>query len=213
MAILASIGALIYPQVWPVIALFLVVLVTVVVTVQIRPLAMWVLAIGDRLPVVKRFTPQLYALYESSYELLRLKNLLIGLGIGLAAWSAEGVAVYLILIGLGAAGSPTLLLSAIFTLAIAALLGGFSGLPAGVGAAELSMTGVLQTVIRLPGEMAATATLMIRFFTLWFAVATGSLTVLIWRKMLFTSVEDVADAVDTGLPEPIESELTYEQVG
>jgi uncharacterized membrane protein YbhN (UPF0104 family) len=105
------------------------------------------------------------------------------------------------------------LLSAIFTLAIAALLGGFSGLPAGVGAAELSMTGVLQTVIRLPEEMAATATLMIRFFTLWFAVITGSLTVLIWRKMLFTSAEDVADVPDTGLPEPIESELTYEQVG
>jgi uncharacterized protein (TIRG00374 family) len=213
MAILASIGALIYPQVWPVIALFLVVLVAVVVTVQFRPLAMWVLTIGDRLLVVKRFTPQLYVLYDSTYELLRLKNLLIGLGIGLAAWTAEGVAVYLILIGLGAAGSLTLLLSAIFTLAIAALLGGFSGLPAGVGAAELSMTGVLQTVIRLPEEMAATATLMIRFFTLWFAVITGSLTVLIWRKMLFTSAEDAADVPDTGLPEPIESELTYEQVG
>ena len=213
MAILASIGALIYPQVWPVIALFLVVLVAVVVTVQIRPLAMWVLTIGDRLLVVKRFTPQLYLLYDSTYELLRLKNLLIGLGIGLAAWTAEGVAVYLILIGLGAAGSLTLLLSAIFTLAIAALLGGFSGLPAGVGAAELSMTGVLQTVIRLPEEMAATATLMIRFFTLWFAVITGSLTVLIWRKMLFTSAEDAADVPDTGLPEPIESELTYEQIG
>ena len=212
MAVLASIGALIYPQIWPLVALFLVILLAAVITVQIRPLAMWVLKVGDRLPVVKRFSKQFHTLYDSTHELLRMKNLFIGLGIGLVAWTAEGVAVYLILVGLGAPTSGTLLLSAIFTLAISALLGGFSGLPAGVGAAELSMTGVLQTVVRLPEEMAATATIMIRFFTLWFAVITGSLTVLIWRKLLFTSNGDAVEVPAAEAPEAIDPELTYEQV-
>jgi uncharacterized membrane protein YbhN (UPF0104 family) len=141
-----------------------------------------------------------------------MRNLLIGLGIGFVAWTAEGVAVYLILVGLGAPTSGTLLLSAVFTLAISALLGGFSGLPAGIGAVELSMTGVLRTVIRLPGEMAATATLMIRFFILWFAVITGTLTVLIWRNMLFTSNTNAVDAWAVESPGPIDPGLACEQV-
>jgi uncharacterized protein (TIRG00374 family) len=212
MAILASIGALIYPKIWPAVALFLVILLAAVITLQVRPLAMRVLEIGDQLPVMNRFTNQFHTLYESTYELLRMKNLLIGLGIGFVAWTAEGVAVYLILVGLGAPPSGILLLSAVFTLAIGALLGGFSGLPAGVGAAELSMTGVLQIVVRLPEGMAATATLMIRFFTLWFAVITGTLTVLIWRNMLFTSTAEAIDSRTIEVPEPIEPALAYEQV-
>jgi uncharacterized protein (TIRG00374 family) len=212
MAVLASIGALIYPKIWPVVALFLAVLLAAVVILQNRPLAMWVLEISDRLPVFKKFTKQFYTLYDSTFELLRVKNLLIGLGIGFVAWTAEGVAVYLILVGLGAPTSGTLLLSAVFTLAISALLGGFSGLPAGVGAAELSLTGVLRTVVRLPGAMAATATLMIRFFTLWLAVITGTLTVLIWRNMLFTSTADVVDVQAAEAPGLIDSGLAYEKV-
>ena len=74
------------------------------------------------------------------------------------------------------------------------------------------MTGVLQTVVRLPKDMAATATLMIRFFTLWFAVITGTLTVLIWRNMLFTSSPDAADVQGVEAPGPIDPELAYEQV-
>ena len=212
MALLASLGILVYPQIWPVVSLFLLVLLAAIATIQIQPLAMWVIRTGDRLPVVRRFTPQFHTFYNSTHELLGFKNLVVGLGIGLVTWAIKGVAVYLILVGLGAPTSVPLLISAVFTLAIGALLGGFSGLPAGLGAVELSMTGVLQTVVRFPEEMAATATLMIRLFTLWLAVLTGTLTVLIWRKLLFGKSEAAAELHLDGTPEPIDSELTYEQV-
>jgi hypothetical protein len=49
------------------------------------------------------------------------------------------------------------------------------------------MAGMLQVLLGLSENVAATATLLIRFFTLWFGVGLGVLTVLIWRKLFFES--------------------------
>lgn len=185
MAILASLGALVYPQYRSAVILILAVIVTTIVISQIRPLALWLLNLGERLPVVAKVVHHLHALYESTYELLRLKNLLIGVGIGLVSWSAEGIAFYLVLVGLNVANSFEVALLAIFTLSLGSILGGISSLPGGLGAAEASMTGMLQVLLALSENVAATATLLIRFFTLWFGVILGIVTVIIWRKLLF----------------------------
>jgi uncharacterized protein (TIRG00374 family) len=185
MAILAAIGVLAYSQYWRMVAPILAVMIAGIIIIQIRPLALWLLNIGEKLPLVARFVHHLHLLYENTYELLRFKNLLIGLGIGLVSWSAEGVAFYLTLIGLGVVGSSNLVLLSIFTLAVGSILGGVSSSPGGLGAAEVSIAGILQTLVHLSETMAATATILIRFFTLWFAVILGILTVIIWRKMLF----------------------------
>jgi uncharacterized protein (TIRG00374 family) len=185
MALLAQLGTVAYPRLWPAVAVIMVGLTAAVIIIQIRPLAEWVLGRGERLPVISRFAPHLHALYESTYELLRLKNLLLGLLIGMLAWTAQGVAFYLILVGLGQPPSLQLALLAIFTLAVGSLLGGASSLPGGLGATEVSMTGILQAVVGLPEDAAATAVLLIRFFTLWSGVVMGVAIVLIWRRMLF----------------------------
>jgi glycosyltransferase 2 family protein len=185
MALLALVGALVYPQYRPAVLFILGTLLVLVGVSQIRPLALGALRLGERLPLVSRFAHSLRALYDSAYELLRLKNLLIGLGIGLVSWSAEGLAFYLVLIGLGLAPGVNLALLAIFCLALGSILGGASSLPGGLGAAEATMTGMLQLLLNLPENAAVTATLLIRCFTLWFAVALGLITVIIWRKWLF----------------------------
>jgi uncharacterized protein (TIRG00374 family) len=185
MAVLALIGASVYPQYRVAVISIMAVLAVGVFIVQIRPLAYWFLNLGERLPVVSRFADRLRVLYESTYELLRLKNLVIGVGVGMVAWTAEGLAFYLVLIGLGVPGSYELALIAIFTLALGSILGGASSMPGGLGAAEATITGLLQALVGLPETAAVTATLLIRFFTLWFGVSLGVLTVVIWRKLLF----------------------------
>ncbi len=185
MAILATLGILAYPQLWPVVASIMAMLLAGVIIIQIRPLALWFMAQGERLPLISKIAHHLHALYESAYTLLRLKNLLIGLVIGLLAWVSEGIAFYYVLVGLGVPPTFNLALLAVSTLAVGALVGGASSLPGGLGATEVSMTGILQVVAGLPVQVAATATLMIRFFTLWSGVGLGVLIVLIWRKMLF----------------------------
>lgn len=186
MAILAGLGLLAYPQYWPLVAGIMLALLAAVVVVQIRPLAGRLLDWGERLPLAAKFAHHLRALYESAYQLLRPQTFLAGLAIGLLAWAAQGVAFYLVLAGLGAPGEPLrLALLAVFTLAIGSLLGGASSLPGGLGAAEISMTGILQTVVGLNEQTAAAATLLIRFFTLWAGVGLGVLIALIWRNFLF----------------------------
>ncbi len=189
MAVLALLGALAYPQYWPAVAVTLAVLAGGVVIIQFRPLAHWFLNWGEKLPVISRVAHHLHVLYESAYELLRLKNLLVGVGIGLVSWTAEGTAFYLVLTGLGLTGPAeapwSLAFLAVFILALGSILGGASTLPGGLGAAEISMTGMLQVLAHLPEDTAATATLLIRFCTLWFGVALGFLTVIIWRRLLF----------------------------
>lgn len=210
MAMLASVGALAYPQLWSAVAAVLVILIAGVVIIQIRPLALWILNLGETLPFVSKIMHHLQALYESTYELLRLKSFLVGLSVGLVVWAAQGVAFYLVLIGLGATPSLILMLLAIFTVAVGAILGSLSSLPGGLGATEATMTAILQAAVGLTQGLAATATLVIRFFTLWFGVILGILIVVIWRKMLFGKnykFSDLNGDVSSPLGDP---ELTYE---
>jgi uncharacterized protein (TIRG00374 family) len=211
MAILASIGTLAYPQYWPAVALILTVLITGIIVVQIRPLAFWILNLGEKLPFVVRFAHHLQTLYESIYELLRVKNFVVGLGIGLIVWTVQGVAFHLVLIGLGVVDTFSLVLLAIFTLAVGSLLGGASSSPGGLGAAEASMTIILQSVVGISQNMAATATLLIRFFTLWLGVLLGVFIVIIWRKILFRQTTSQADLSLVKSPELIEPDLTFER--
>lgn len=220
MAILALVGALVYPQYRPAVLSILFVIIGVVIIVQIRPLALWFLNLGEKLPLVSRFVNAFHKLYDSTYELLRLKNLLVGVGIGLVSWSAEGIAFFLVLIGLGVPASIDLLLMAIFILALSSILGGASSLPGGLGAAEATMTGMLQVLVGLPVNVAATATLLIRFFTLWFGVSLGIATVLIWRKLLFRSrapeFDPLSAKTSAGSAKEVgfaEKELAYDQTG
>lgn len=185
MATLASLGALVYPQYRVAVIIILGLLVVGIVVFQIRPLMLRLLGWGEKLPVISRFSESIHTLYDSAYTLLRWKPLLVGVGIGVVSWSAEGIAFYLVLHGLGITGGLDLAGLAIFILGLGSILGGASSLPGGLGVAEASMTGMLQVLLGLSDNVAVTATLLIRFFTLWFGVGLGVVVMLMWRKLLF----------------------------
>jgi glycosyltransferase 2 family protein len=186
-ALLASVGVLAYPQYWPVFAAILAVLVGGIIVIQIRPLALWLLGIAGRLPLVSRFAHSLREFYESSYELLSLKNLAVAVGLGTVSWAGEGAAFFLVLKGLSVEPTTTLLFQAVFILAFSVIVGGASTLPGGLGAAEVSLAGMLAFVVGLPRELAASAALLIRFCTLWFGVALGFVILALYRWRLFDS--------------------------
>jgi uncharacterized protein (TIRG00374 family) len=186
-ALLASVGILAYPQYWPAFGAILAVMVGAVVVVQFRPLSLWLLDQAERLPVISRLAHSLREFYASSYELLSLKNLLVAVGLGTVSWAGEGAAFFLVLKGLGSAPTVTLLFQAVFILAFSVIVGGASTLPGGLGVAEVSLAGMLALIVGLPRETAATAALLIRFFTLWFGVALGFLMLARYRQRLFGS--------------------------
>ncbi len=192
MVILSLIGGLAYPQFTPAALTIGAALLVAVIVIQIRPLALWMLSIGERLPLVSKFIHHLHTLYDNAYELLRLKNLLIAVTLGTLAWVSEGVALYLVLRGLGMPADGQLVLLSIFILAFASVAGGASGVPGGLGVTEGGLTGMLQLLAGASENVAATATLLIRFATMWFGVVLGLLIQAVWRDFLYGQ-NDTAD--------------------
>src|SRR5690606_21474756 len=118
----------------------------------------------------------LETLYTSTRSLLRPKPFSVAICLGVVSWFGECLALFLVLVVLGLDASWHLVLAATFVFAAATWIGGASMLPGGLGAAEASVAGLLLLTIDDPlmtGSLAAAATLIIRFATLWFGVLIG----------------------------------------
>jgi len=173
---LSILGVIAYPQYWPVFALIFGGLLAIVILSQFRPAALWLLGIGERLPLVNRFTHGLREFYEGSFSLCRPGAVLLAVLLGAVSWLGEGIGFYFILLGLGLPPSQELLATAIFVLAFSTAVGAASAMPGGLGAAEISIAGMLALVLRETPVVATSATLLIRLATLWFGVALGLFT-------------------------------------
>ena len=99
---------------------------------------------------------------------------LIWFSLTLAAWAAQGLAVWLICRGLGL-DLPVLAASAFY--AVAMVVGALSALPAGLGGTEAVLAGLLVAQGATPAA-ALSITLLTRLLTLWLAVAIGVLALL-----------------------------------
>lgn len=184
MLILAAGGLALYGIGWQGLLAILLAALALVGVIQYRPLALKLLGWGERLPVLRRFAQSLHAFYESAYLLLRWRPLLLAVTIGLVSWSGECVAFYLVLVGLGLPATLTLLIQAAFILATSTLVGSVTGLPGGLGSADLSILGLIFALVTRNTTIAGAATLLIRFCTLWFGVSLGVVGLAVFRRSL-----------------------------
>jgi glycosyltransferase 2 family protein len=146
-----------------------------VAMIQARPVVHSVLHFMARRPLTARAAEILDTVYDSARELLTWPRLGLAVGVGVISWGGECLALYLILLGLGAAPSLELVNQATFALAAGSLVGSASLLPGGIGAAEGTVAAVLGLVAGQPRDIAAAATLLIRACTLWFGAALGAI--------------------------------------
>ncbi|MBN1429409.1 MAG: flippase-like domain-containing protein [Anaerolineae bacterium] len=158
-----------------------------IIILQIRPLFLWLLRSVEQIPLVGRISHNLSNLYESSYELFRPKALFISVTLGVISWAGECLGFYFILQGLGLAPTWLLFWQATFMLAAATIIGAVSGLPGGLGAAEFTIAGMVQSLVLgyQDAGLAGTATILVRVSTLWFAVVLGIGTAIVFRHKLF----------------------------
>lgn len=113
----------------------------------------------------------LVSAWDHAFALLGHRPLYAGLGVGLLAWAAEGVSLYVIAYGLDIELALT---TAIGIYALSMLVGALSFIPGGLGSTEA----VMVLLLKLTGVDATTAlaiTLIARVATLWFAVVLGLL--------------------------------------
>ncbi len=151
-----------------------------VIVIQSRPLALWLLGWGAKLPVARRFADQLYTFYESSYVIFRPRNLLFSLLVGIVCWGAEGVAFFVVVVGFGVAPS----VQTVFIFAISTVIGAVFALPGGLGGVEGSLVALSTRLLGMAVSSATAAALLIRFCTLWLGVGIGVICFLLWPKLL-----------------------------
>lgn len=198
MAVLASGGLVLYGYGWQALAVFVIGGLSIVAISQYRPLGNWVLATAARLPFVGKRVQQVEVFYASAKACLHWRPLGTAIAIGIVSWSAEGVAFYLVLLALGEPPSATLLFQAVFILAASTIVGAVSMLPGGLAVAEGSIAGLL-LVLHATNDpaIAAAATIIIRFATLWFGVTLGILALSVLSRRLDIRAVEVSgqDAV------------------
>jgi uncharacterized protein (TIRG00374 family) len=184
MLVLSTVGVIAFRRYWPAFAIVLGLLLGVIIISQIRPLAQYLLNLGSRLPLVKRFSHSLQEFYEGSFVLYRPWITFVSVSLGTVSWLAEGVGFYLILIGLGVAPSVATLSIAIFVFSFSNVIGAISALPGGLLATDASIVGMLVLLLGMDAGTATAATLLIRFATLWFGVGLGLIAWLFSRDFL-----------------------------
>ena len=122
-----------------------------------------------RLPVLRRWREPLEQSLDGFRRLMSPAMLMVAVILGALAWAAEGLALWIIVVGIGEWVSP---LIAIPISAAAALVGAVTALPGGLVGFEGSMVALLRQA-GLGAPEAALATLLTRLATLWFAVLIG----------------------------------------
>jgi glycosyltransferase 2 family protein len=176
MLILSSIGLFLFNEGWLQLILLATLLgsIAIFVVIQWRWLALKLINLFAKIPFLTSRMHHLHNFYQSTYLLFRPRATLIGVGLAVAGWFMECIAFFLLMLGLGFPPDFPLLLQCTSILAIATLAGLLSLLPGGLGAAEASIGGLLKLAIpNITTAMATTATLLIRFCTLWYGVIVG----------------------------------------
>ncbi len=186
MIMLAGVGLFAFPDPraqWAAAFVTLTFVVGVIVT-QYRPLALRLLAWGERLPGVRKYAHLLHALYESSYTLFRPRHLIPALLVGMASWALEGIAYGIVLVGFGAPAQFDTFLKAIFIFNISTVIGALLALPGGLGGVEGSMVFQSRRLLGMATAPATAAALLTRFCTLWMGVGLGVVSFLLWHDLL-----------------------------
>jgi uncharacterized protein (TIRG00374 family) len=124
-----------------------------------------------------RFVPHLQNLWNGLETSFTVSQILGGLGLSALARFADGLVV---LFAARIVGVELALPTAVFVLAVSGLAGGVSLLPAGIGAVETTMVGLL-VILGATWSNALAIALLTRLFTLWLWVALGLATAFLLR--------------------------------
>ncbi|MEE9285952.1 MAG: lysylphosphatidylglycerol synthase transmembrane domain-containing protein [Dehalococcoidia bacterium] len=198
MILLAAGGLALVHRGWLVLLAAAVAGVLLVTALRYRPVVRWTIGAARRFPFARRHTRFIVGFYQSAFILLSPKPLLIAIAIGFVSWLGEGVALYYVLLGLGAENGWELVIKGAFILSITTLAGALFLAPGGLGVAEGGIAGLTQVLTTLPREAAAAGALLIRLCTLWFGVALGIVAlVALTRRMGTVPIEKPAPMAET----------------
>jgi len=155
-------------------------LLALIIAIQSKRICNKLLDISKSIPLINKLSDSFRMAYESAYTLFRFRNLIVAIVISVVSWGFECLAMYFVLEGFGVSAS---VLFSTFVFSFSSLAGAVSMVPGGLVVAEGSMGGLL-ILLGVSKGIAASATMMIRFCTLWFGVIVGLITAFLTRSKI-----------------------------
>ena len=176
--IIAIVGAYIFDyggEITIAVALFFLILIIVISN---RRLALRIINLFEKISFLEKYMHNIHTAYESSYQLLKVKPLLLMTCVSLIAWGFECLGYYFILLNFHIDFG---LIWASFSYSFATIIGAISMLPGGLGVTEGSLTFMLIQE-NISKDVAVATTFIVRVVTLWFAVLVGIISVSFYQK-------------------------------
>ncbi|MCC6865071.1 MAG: flippase-like domain-containing protein [Ignavibacteria bacterium] len=156
-----------------------------------RKISYAIIGIFEKLKFVSNISHKIHTAYDSIYQMVKFKELLITIILSIFAWAFECLSFYIVINGFNIPGAPHVdLFIATFVYGFATIAGAITMLPGGLGATDASITGLL-VVLAIPKSVSVASTLIIRAATLWFAVVVGIIAVMFYQKISHKSINEI----------------------
>lgn len=165
--------------------------VLLVIVISSRKMSYSIIGLFEKFRFIGKLSHKIHVAYDSIYQMVRFRELVIAIVLSILAWSFECISFYLVISGFGIDNLGQInIFVATFVYGFATLAGAATMLPGGLGATDASITGML-VLLAIPKSIAVASTLIIRSATLWFAVVVGIIAVMIYQKVYHRSVNEI----------------------
>ncbi len=152
--------------------------VLIIFIISNKKIAIPIINFSEKIPLIKKYIHNIHSAYESSYQLLKVKPLILMTLLSLVSWGFECWGYYIILLNFDVDFG---LLWASFSYSFSTIVGAISMLPGGLGLTEGSLTFLLVQK-KVPLDISVATTFIIRIVTLWFAVLVGIVSLTLYQK-------------------------------
>lgn len=142
-----------------------------------------------KIPVFSARAHELRTAIDDMFSLFGTRTLILAFCITLIAWTSEGVALVLILGGLGYYQG---IIQATAIFGFSTLIGVLSMLPGGLIVTDAGLMGLI-IHSGIPPTPAALATILARIFTLWLSVFIGSIVLVLNRAYIFGQIQEAKE--------------------
>lgn len=192
LVLLSMAGALMFGYGTTLIIGFGIFFVVLVFIISSKKLSYAIIGFLERFKFISRISHKIHTAYDSIYQMVRFKELIVTILLSIFAWAFECFSFYLIVNGFGPENIVHIdLLTATFVYGFATIAGAATMLPGGLGATDASITGLL-VFLGITKSIAAASTMIIRAATLWFAVIVGIFAVMMYQKISHKNVNQIA---------------------
>lgn len=189
--LLCIIGSYVFNYGQAVIIIIGIVFILTIILLSMKNLSLNFINLLSKIGFLKKHIVKIQTAYESIYQMVKIKPLIIATFISLISWFLECIGFFIVLSAFTSSGNPEIsLLSSTFIYAFSTLIGAVAMLPGGVGITEASLTGLL-VLSEIPKDISVASTLIIRLATLWFAVFVGIISVFLFQRLTNKKIENL----------------------